>query len=157
MLEIRQIRLKTDQNLQKRRFPQGGVLWETSFGDLRSESSTIQTINKTRIPRWAMSLPLEKTPKLWGFWQNYKILQYTTLGQRIFFNFQILFFTPFCNLKRYFCVVWQFYTQILTKIPKIKKTSKIMRFLTKLQNTSIYNFGSKEYFQFSDFVFHPFL
>ena len=63
----------------------------------------------TKIPQ------IKKNPKLWSFWQNYKILQYTTLGQRIFFSLQILFFTPFCNLKQYFCVFWQFYTQILTK------------------------------------------
>ena len=85
------------------------------------------------------NLKLQKYPKLWGFLQKYKIFRYTTLGQKHFFNFQILFLTTFCNLKRYFRVFWPFYTQILTKKPKIQKRSKTMRFLTKLQNHSIYN------------------
>ena len=150
------------------------------------------------------------------------MFQYTTWGRKIFFNFQILFLTPFCNqkryfcvfwpfyaqiltknpqktqkskknvnyqvfrnstkcfniqlgvekyfsifrfyfgplfvtMKRYFCVFWPFYTQILTKKPKITNISKTMRFFTTVQNISIYNFGSKNVFQFLDFVFDPFL
>ena len=91
----------------------------------------------------AKNLKLQKCPKLWGFSQKYKICRYTTLDQRIFFNFQILFLTPFCNLKRYFYDFWQFYKQSLTKRPKITKISKTMRFFTKVLNISIYNFGSK--------------
>ena len=62
------------------------------------------------------------------------MFQYTTWGRKIFFNFQILFLTPFCNQKRYFCVFWPFYTQILTKKPKITKITNTMSLLTKLQN-----------------------
>ena len=78
------------------------------------------------------------------------MFQYTTWGRKIFFNFQILFLTPFCNQKRYFCVFWPFYAQILTKKPKIQKISKTMRFFTKVQNISIYNLGSRKILEFSD-------
>ena len=93
---------------------------------------------------------LKKDRKLWGFSQNYKMFQYTTWGRKIFFNFQILFLTPFCNQKSYFVYVfWPFYAQILTKTPqkpKNQKITKTMRFFTKVQNVSIYNLGSKNIF-----------
>ena len=41
-------------------------------------------------------------------------------GSKNIFYFPILFLTPFCNLKLYFCVFKAFYTQILIKTPKIK-------------------------------------
>ena len=69
------------------------------------------------------NLKFKKHLKLWGFWQNYKILQYTTWGQKIFFDFQIFNLTPFCNLKRYFCVFDHFIHKSLPKNLKFKKYS----------------------------------
>ena len=63
----------------------------------------------------------KKYRKLWGFSQKYKMFQYTTWGREKFWIFQILFLTPFCNQKRYFCVFWPFYAQILTKKTKIQQ------------------------------------
>ena len=41
------------------------------------------------------------------------------MDQKILFYFPILFLTPFCNLKLYFCVFKAFYTQIPIKTPEI--------------------------------------
>ena len=101
-------------------------------------------------------LKFKKYPQLWIFWQNYKIIQYTTLGQKIFFNFQILFLTPFCNQKRYFRVFWPFYTQILTKNPKFQKYRKLWGFSQKYQMFRYITWG-RNFCAFSDFVFDPFL
>ena len=48
-----------------------------------------------------------------------------------FWIFQILFFTPFFNQKRYFCVFWPFYAQILTKKPKMQKVTNTLNFSQK--------------------------
>ena len=93
------------------------------------------------------------------FSQNYKKIHYRIalvgcdFGRSNLIHYNDIYPNP-PEKKR---IISKFYTQILTKKPKIQKTSKTMRFLTKLQNTSIYNFGSKNIFLFSDFVFHPFL
>ena len=69
------------------------------------------------------------------------MFQYTTCGRKIYFNFRILFLTPFCNQKRYFRVFYWFMHKSLPKNLKFKKLRE--RFLTKVQNVSIYNLGSK--------------
>ena len=79
------------------------------------------------------------------------------LWSKIFCNYQIFVLTPFCNQKLYFSLFfWTFYTQILTKKPKMQIISKTMRFFTNVQNVSIYNLGSKLFLNISDFVFVTF-
>ena len=61
------------------------------------------------------------------------MFQYTTWGREKFWIFQILFLTPFCNQKQYFCVFWQFYAQILTKNPQKTQKSQILTKKPKIQ------------------------
>ena len=73
------------------------------------------------------------------------MFQYTTWGRKIFFNFQILFLTPFCNQKRYFRVFHSFMHKSLPnnlkyfflvinsrkKKNKINTFQKVYKILTK--------------------------
>jgi len=84
------------------------------------------------------------------------MIQYTTWGQNILFNFHILVLTPFRDLKRYFSDFLQFYTQILTKKLKITKTSKTIRFLKKVQIIQYTTWGERILFNFQILFLTPF-
>ena len=98
----------------------------------------------------------KKHPKLLSFWQNYKINQYTTLGQKIFFNFPILFLTPFCNLKLYFCVFDHFMHKSLPKNLKLKKHPKLWGFSQNDKIIQYITLGQKIFFNFHILFLTPF-
>ena len=102
------------------------------------------------------NLKFKKHLKLWGFWQNYKILQYTTWGQKIFFDFQIFNLTPFCNLKRYFCVFHQFIHKSLPKNLKFKKRLKLWGFWQNYKIIQYTTLGQKIFFHFQILFLTPF-
>ena len=85
-------------------------------------SKKIMVIRCVDRPLWCKKW---QTRTFWPFWLVFSWIftpppcwrgSYTSWGRKIFFYFQILFLTPFCNQKRYFCVLWPFYAQI-THIP----------------------------------------
>ena len=110
----------------------------------------------------SLSKPLKnpkfkKYRKLWGFSQKYKMFQYTTWGRKIFFYFQILFLTPFCNQKRHVRLFSPYYAQILTKKPKNQKIDEnYYVFHNNTKNVLRYNLGSKKHFFIFRFSFWPF-
>ena len=102
------------------------------------------------------NLKFKKCLKVWCFWQNYKIIQYTTLGQKIFFHFQILFLTPFCNQRRYFRVFHGFMYKSLPKNLEFKKWRKLWGFWQKYKMFQYITWGRKIFSNFQILNLTPF-
>ena len=109
----------------------------------------------TKKVKWSKSLLKKKNDHnpsflsflLWGFWENYEMNQYTTLGQKIVLNIQILFLTPSGNLKLYFCVFDHFIHKSFLKNLTLFQSDSIYPFYSQIPSTpfqpdSIYHFYS---------------
>ena len=84
------------------------------------------------------------------------MFQYTTWGREKVWIFQIWFLTPFCNQKRYFRIISQFYAQILTKNPQRTQISKnIENYKVFHKRTKYFNIqlGIQKYFLTFGFYF----
>merc|ERR1711954_380148 len=66
--------------------------------------------------------------------------------KKYFFHFQILFLTPFCNPKRYFCVFDHFIHKSLPKNLKAKKNMKNYEVFDKITKSFNIQLGVKKYF-----------